>query len=258
MTRWISWAECAARGVHLCASIIFFNVQHPPRIGLAQCTFIGPLIFSSDQIANQALRIFSTAEGTVEREGRFSLAAPPVHLEGGFLPVCALLFRRGSWAHLHARTARAFCFSRSRRALHQHGDCFAKKKFGPRKRYEYVRAMLRSHFEMKDGQLYIEKIWAEAATVVRRDMKQKSRVLFFTAAFLTIQTPLVDCSPLPFLFFTFSATKCIFYNHFHIESCSSIFWLIFSWNCVFKSLNCFCKSIFKQLTSKFKLFLWDF
>lgn len=138
------------RGAFVCEHH-FFNVQHPPRIGLAQCTFIGPLIFSSDQIANQALRIFSAAEGTVEREGRFSLAAPPVHLEGGFLPVCALLFRRGSWAHLHARTARAFCFSR--RALHQHGDRFAKKKFGPRKRYEYVCAMLRSHFEMKDGQL---------------------------------------------------------------------------------------------------------
>jgi hypothetical protein len=135
MTRSIS-AECDARGVHLCASIIFFNVQHPPRIGLAQCTFIGPLIFSSDQIANQALRIFSAAEGTVEREGRFSLAAPPVHLEGGFLPVCALLFRRGSWTHLHARTARAFCFSRSACLASKHGDRIGEeKKFGPRKRY---------------------------------------------------------------------------------------------------------------------------
>lgn len=165
------------RGAFVCEHH-FFNVQHPPTIGLAQCTFIGPLIFSSDQIANQALRIFSTTEGTVECEGRFSLAAPPVHLEGDFLPVCALLFRRGSWAHLHARTARAFCFSRSACLASTWRSHWRRKKFWTKKTLwaaarEYgVWCCALALWD--EGWATVEKIWAVSATVVERDETKKS------------------------------------------------------------------------------------
>lgn len=158
MTRAIS-AECDVRGVHLCASIIFFNVQHPPRIGLAQCTFIGPLIFSSDQIANQALRIFPPPRGRLSARGDFRWLHPPC--------ISRVVFCRSARYCLDAaaglicmRGPRARFVFLAWRAWHQHGDRIGEEKnldqenvMGRESIKSRVRDAVRSHFEMKDGQL---------------------------------------------------------------------------------------------------------